>query len=237
MPNEVIVAKKNRAWEIAKRMPYQTVTFAIVYIVLYYTIPRDSDTYALLRFDSDLPREAYRWWTYSLLHWTPTHLYMNITMLILYGILLEYTNMVWRTFLIYQLAILGGAFGAGWYLRIVPNNIYLVGASGGIYGLLAAQSGYLIINWPEMDVLSRIIHTSFLIAPTVSDIVVSSIHPNPQTSYSAHVGGFIAGVMASICLVRNIRVYRWENITKITVGCLFGVYLIAGGINLLTLHS
>lgn len=228
---------RSQCLEIVKRIPYQTIGFVILYLGMYYTSPFDSDNYALLAFDSDRPREAYRWWTYSLLHLNNMHIYMNLVMFIIFGSLLEISNMTLRTFAIYNLSILGGAFGCGWSLRFIPRDIpiRLVGASGGIYGLLASQTGYLIINWPELNPILRIFSTSLLIAPTASDIVLSAMNPSEQTSYSTHVGGFVTGVMASICLVKNIRTYRWENILKITTGCILGCYMVAGAVNLATL--
>jgi membrane associated rhomboid family serine protease len=159
---------------------------------------------------------------------------MNIIMLIACGGLLEYSNYQWRTFCIYHLAILGGACGCGWSLRFLGYKpMYLVGASGGIYGLLAAQTGYLMMNWPEISIPVRILNTSLLVIPTSIDVIMSCIQPNPRTSYSTHVGGFITGAMASVCFARNIKKLKWETIAKITTGCVLGCTLIAGIVNML----
>lgn len=223
-------------WRIIKKLPWHTMAMVASYIAIFYTIPRDSEAYVDLAFDSDYLKEAYRWWTYSLLHYNTFHIYGNMIMLIACGALLEYGNYQWRTFCIYNLAILGGACGCGWSLRFLQHDpMTLVGASGGVYGLLAGQTGYLMMNWNDISVPARIWNTSFLVVPTSIDIILSAIHPNPQISYSTHVGGFITGAMASICLVRNIRPLKWENIVKITTGCVLGCTLIAGFANLLTL--
>lgn len=228
-----IYQKQIKPVNIIKRVPWNAVVMSIIYIIIYYKINPASSIYSGLQFDTEKLREIYRWWTYSLLHSSNSHLYMNMVMLYICGGFLEFDSGVWRTFIIYNLSILGGACGCGWSHRFVyKEDIFLVGASGGIYGLLAAQTGNLIMNWKEFNIISRSANTSLLGMSVISDIVVNSINPNPDISYSTHVGGFITGVLASICFVKNIKVIKWENKLKIASGVLLGSFLTVGIINL-----
>lgn len=217
-----------------RQFPWHTCTMIITYITIFYTVARDSFAYDELVFNSNLTKEVYRWWSYSLLHYSPIHLWSNMLVMLVSGSLLEYGNYEWRTFCIYNLAIVGGVCGCGWSLRFIPReSMNLVGASGGCYGLLAAQTGYLMMNWPELGTVTRWFNTGMLVWSTSVDIVLSCVFPNPNISYSTHVGGFLTGAMASVCLARNIKPLRWENITKIATGCLLGCFLAASAANLL----
>jgi membrane associated rhomboid family serine protease len=219
-----------------KWIPWHTFGMIVLYVILFYNIKKGSDDYNLLAFRSTETKDVYTWWTYSLLHFNEYHLYGNMMVLLASGGLLEYGNEVWRTTVIYNLSILGGVCGCGWSLRFIPRDpTSLVGASGGIYGLLAAQIGYLMMNWPELSIPVRVMNTGLLVSSTSSDIILSCINPNAKVSYSTHFGGFLTGAMASVCFVHNIKPLRWEKIAKITTGCVLGGVLIAGFVNLLTL--
>lgn len=220
-----------------RQLPIHTCTMIVIYIILFYTITRGSFGYNALEFNSNLTNEAYRWWSYSLLHFSPAHLYGNMVVMLASGGLLEYGNYEWRTACIYNLAIIGGACGCGWSLRFIPRTatLHLVGASGGIYGLVGAQTGYIMMNWPEFSVPERWFHTGLLVWSTSVDIILSCVFPNPHISYSTHFGGFVTGALSSICLARNIKPLRWENITKIATGCFLGCVLLAGAANLFSL--
>lgn len=221
-----------------KRFPFHTIAMAFIYIVIFYKVPQTSSIYDDLAFNSHELQKAYTWWTYSLLHGNVMHLISNVIMLCICGGLLEICNYTWRTCCIYNFSILGGSCGCGWGIRFLPNGwIILVGASGGIYGLLAAQTGYLLLNWRELDSVTKMTNTSLLITSTTIDIVVSCMYPNENISYSTHVGGFITGSIASICFVRNLKEQKWERKVIIAAGCMLGCFLGAGVINLITLAS
>lgn len=228
--------KQHSKCAMIQRLPLYSVMMSIIYIWIFYFVSRGSDRYNLLAFRSKMTDEVYRWWTYSFMHYDSMHLYGNMMVLLAAGGLLEYGNGQWRTFCIYNLAILGGACGCGWSLRFIPRPSFkLVGASGGIYGLLASQIGYLMMNWPELSPAARIMNTGLLVSSTSSDIILSCVSPNVRVSYSTHFGGFMTGAMASVCFVKNIKPLRWERVAKITTGCLLGCFLAAGFANLLSL--
>ncbi len=228
-------ARKRPRWKtILIRFPYYTFAFVAIYIAIYFTIPQMSPTYQTLWFDSDLQerRQVYRWYTYSLLHANLEHLIMNCIVWVFYSTMVALDNNKFRVFLIQTLSILGGVFGCGWQIRITKANLTLVGASGGIYGMLSCQIGNLIVNWPELDFFKRLVYTTFLISTTVSDIIFSVLMYSSTISYSAHIGGFIMGMFAGGCLMHNIRKLKWERHFRTACGICVLMFTIAGTVNL-----
>lgn len=217
-----------------RRVPWYTLSMMIVYISVYYNVPVRSTEYMELVFDTHKPREMYRWWTYSLLHMHATHLWINVTMMFLFGGVFEYDQWWWRAVIVHNASIYGGALACGWDHRFADRKrVLLVGASGGIYGLLSALTGNLILNWPELSFEKRLLNTSVLCSGVISDIVSNAVRPNPSTSYSTHVGGFVTGVLMSSCVVHNIKKYDWETKWRWTTAGLLSIFFLAGFLNLI----
>lgn len=53
----------------------------------------------------------------------------------------------WRVALVYIAGVLAGSMGTS----IANPNIYLAGASGGVYALITAHIATIIMNWHEME--------------------------------------------------------------------------------------
>ena len=215
------------------RLPWYSLSISIVYCVLYSVYPYRSSTFRQLAFDTEFPQEAYRWYTYSLMHLNAAHISMNVLMTFIFGALIEWDNFAIRCFGIHTASIIGGAFGCGWEHRFTGKNIMLVGASGGAYGLLASQMGNLIVNWPELGFERRLIFTSLLVCTTLSDVIVSIVCYNPMVSYSTHVGGFITGAIAGNCMMKNWKKLEWEKWYRIACWIALACYLAAGMTNIL----
>lgn len=227
------VESQKRIRKTCLRLPWYSLCICIIYIAIYFSYPPYSPMFNNLNFDTEFPREAYRWYTYSLLHLGAAHISTNIMMTMICGALIEWDSYALRCFLIHTLSIIGGGFGCGWESRSKHKLIAMVGASGGAYGLLASQMGNLIINWPELDLLRRIVFTSLLVCTTVSDIVVTIIMYDPMVSYSTHIGGFIAGAIAGGCIMKNWKKVNWERYYRIGCWVALGAYLAAGMTNML----
>jgi membrane associated rhomboid family serine protease len=219
------------------KFPWYTMMTILLYIVLYTNIPVGSKEFDALSLRLSKSKQSYRWYSYSYIHGSDIHLATNIILYIVVSIPIEYDNFIWRTFLIQFFSIIGGACGPGWEQRLLQpdTKITVVGASGGIYGMLASISGNLILNWSELPMYKRLIYISMLSCMVTSDVVVSSIFPNPSISYSCHMGGFIAGTFAGICCMKNIKVLQWERRLRIASGSVLSIYIFMGAINLFTL--
>ena len=88
---------------------------------------------------------------------------------------------------IYLIAILGGALG----VAVLDQDAVTVGASGGIFGLMAAA--FLIARQRGLDELASQI--GFLV---VLNLVIT--FAVPQISIGGHIGGLISGGVAALAI-------------------------------------
>lgn len=76
-----------------------------------------------------------------------SHLWSNVIFQLILGVLLEIVHNWKRVAIIYLSSILGGSL----FITILDPQVYAVGASAGVYGLLFSHLSTIIINWNEMD--------------------------------------------------------------------------------------
>ena len=220
-----------------QHFPFYSLPIVLLHISMYYAAPLGSKAFNALAFingGEDYERgQIYRWYTYSLAHLNGQHIALNAICTLLYGILIEFDNAAWRCLLIHTASIIAGALGCGWEYRVTGNAVMLIGSSGGVYGLLASQAGNLIVNWPELTLFRRMVFTSVLVSVSITEALVGYFFYSPTISYSTHVGGFIAGLLAGGCLTTNIRKLPWERAFRIACWTGLSIYLLAGAINVL----
>jgi membrane associated rhomboid family serine protease len=132
--------------------------------------------------------EYYRLLTAGFLHAGPIHLLFNMFALWILGSMIEPALGRWRFGLIYFVSLLCGSFGA---LLLSPNEL-TVGASGAVFGLMAAAAvlarnrGFSLME----SGLGIWIGLNLLITFTV-----------PNISIGGHLGGLIGGGVAALLLV------------------------------------
>jgi membrane associated rhomboid family serine protease len=131
--------------------------------------------------------EPYRIVTYSLLHAGIFHLGLNMFGLYVLGRLLEPAIGTARFLGIYFVSVLAGAFGA---LLLDPLDL-TVGASGGIFGLMAAA--FLIARHRGFDQLASQVGF-FVVINVVFTFSVSAI------SVGGHIGGLIGGGLVALLI-------------------------------------
>ncbi|MFN7114959.1 MAG: rhomboid family intramembrane serine protease [Alphaproteobacteria bacterium] len=141
--------------------------------------------------------------THMFLHGGWLHIGVNIGMLMAFGSALEKTIGLKRAALIY---FLSGVIGAGLHFAVMPQDISpLIGASGGISGLFG---GMLILMFRSGllggEGYRRLI---FLIVLWIGISLAFGYAGMPGTegkvAWTAHVGGFIAGLALYPLLVRE----------------------------------
>jgi len=116
----------------------------------------------------------------------------------------------WRIGLIYVLGVMSGAL----LFFVFDKNIYLAGASGGVYTLLSAHIANVIINWGEMQFnwIRAIVLGLFVSADVGVALYQRYIENTPnKVSYISHIGGFVAGLLLGIVILRNLRLKSWEQ--------------------------
>lgn len=202
-----------------------------------------------LIYDPHRRREAWRFLTYMLLHGNHQHIISNMILQVVVGIPLEmgqpgYIGSL-RVLALYFAGLILGALGAS----IVQPNMFLVGASAGIYALVMAHLSTLILNWKEdgeiyqqrrkIDGISsalnpwiRLFRLLFVIAFVLVDvgtIVYNEVYLKTEssTSYAGHAFGALAGLLIGILVLENRKVEDWELIFKWIGLGVFGLLLCA----------
>jgi membrane associated rhomboid family serine protease len=135
----------------------------------------------------DADGEWYRTITYGFLHSGLFHLAINMFVLYILGTLLEPVIGTARFVAIYLISILGGALG----VTLIDEFEVTVGASGGIFGLMAAA--FLVARQRGLDDLASQI--GFLV---VLNLVITFAVPN--ISIGGHLGGLVAGGVSALAL-------------------------------------
>lgn len=130
--------------------------------------------------------QYYRLVTAGFLHVSLLHIASNLLALFIIGPLLERLLGRWRFALVYLLGILGGSAAVYAFGQV---NTPEVGASGAIFGLFAAA--LVLVRKLGLD-------AQWLIGIIVLNFVFTfSIH---NISKLAHVGGFLAGALATLAI-------------------------------------
>jgi membrane associated rhomboid family serine protease len=226
------VARRNY-YDLYKQLPLVNIALIAAYFVLFSTHPSwPSDPEAsdrTLLVDTHAPkREIWRLYTYSLLHGDWAHLVNNCAFMALLGFVLNSAHGNGNFLLLHTLGVVSGAVGVFWESVIEGGRrILIVGASGGVYCIIGAHVGNVAINFGEMpDRWYRILFLSYYI---VADVLLYFFYHNALVSYSAHLGGFLAGAMSSPLVLINVREMPWERKLKYAlVACVSAATLASG---------
>lgn len=215
-------SRQETYWSMCKNIPIFNVACIAVYVAMfvwYHDLSR-------LELDTDEPREAWRLYTYSLLHANLAHILNNCIFMVLMGMLLNIAHGNIRVFLIHTAGVLGGAYGVEWEKTLFKiDRLRVIGASGSIYCIAGAQVGNLIINWGEMPFrYARLFILTYLF---VADILAYVFFYQENVSYSCHLGGFLAGVFLSPFVLVNVRKLKWEKPFRWTCLTLFTAGMLA----------
>ncbi|HEX6115560.1 MAG TPA: rhomboid family intramembrane serine protease, partial [Solirubrobacterales bacterium] len=136
--------------------------------------------------------ELYRIVTGAFLHGGIIHLGLNMLVLFILGRLLEPGIGGARLAAIYFVSLLAGSFGA---LLLDPDKV-TVGASGAIFGLMAAA--FVIARKRGMEALSNEIGVLVAI-----NLVITFTIPN--ISIGGHIGGLVGGGLAALAITAGER--------------------------------
>ncbi|UYV61261.1 RHBDL2 [Cordylochernes scorpioides] len=140
------------------------------------------------------------------------HLIFNIIIQLALGIPLEMVHKWWRVGLVYLVGVVAG-------------DTFLAGASGGVYAIMAAHLANVILNWGEMEFAwVRAIALGFVAISDVANAIVERYQGKTnRISYAAHIAGALAGLLIGARVLRNLRVYRWEDILAWVFFSIFGM--------------
>ncbi|XP_017473708.1 PREDICTED: protein rhomboid-like [Rhagoletis zephyria] len=156
--------------------------------------------------------EMWRYVSYMLLHANWFHLSFNVVVQLAYGLPLEVVHGSTRVAIIYLAGVFAGSLGTS----VVDSQVYLVGASGGVYALLAAHLANILLNFAQMRYgmlqLARLI---VLVSCDLCYAVYTKYHYSskvayseaktllPSVSYVAHLTGALAGFTMGLLVLKN----------------------------------
>ena len=194
----------------ASRRPYLTWTLLALNILawLVLTAAGGSDrTDVLLKFGAmSGPHIAdgqyWRLFTAMFLHAGLTHLLLNAVGLFIFGRIVEGIYGHARFALIYVLAGLGGSVLS--YMLNSPGAVG-VGASGAIFGVLAALAAFFVARRGTLGEMARQNLTGILIMVAINLFFGFA---SPGIDNWAHVGGFVVGFAIGFAVVPNYQALR-----------------------------
>lgn len=143
------------------------------------------------------------------------HLVLNMYTLYLFGQALEPMLGRWRFLALYLISILGGSIAVMW---LASTNTWVVGASGGAFGLMAA---YLVV------LRSIGANSNSMVGVIAINLVFSFI--SPSISWEAHVGGLAVGALVAF-LYSKTRDLKKQNFQLLGLAGIVLVLTLAGGI-------
>ena len=182
----------------------------------------------------------FTYFTYSFLHLNFEHLTSNMLMLLTTWPLLELGHDSLRPFIVYCFGVIFSCLLAACF----QPNIWLIGASGGVFAVSLAFLANLLMNVEEMDrnflkyklplvvlIVLQVVKEGFgayfrEIRPKTSSSGLNldqNQEETHQVSHMAHIGGAITGLMFGVVVLRNYVIKKWERILR---WVLFGVYCV-----------
>jgi rhomboid-related protein 1/2/3 len=159
--------------------------------------------------------QVYRWLTHQFTHNGVAHLLMNTWMTTILGIPLEAVGGTRRICLLFNLGVLGGSLC--W--MIGDGHRPVVGASGGVYALLAMHFSSLILNWRQKKFRKPTLFCLLLLIALDVAQGESLGQGTMAVSGTVHVGGFLMGLVAGVAFGRNWEVQRYQVVLQ--VFCVF----------------
>ncbi|TDG47363.1 hypothetical protein AWZ03_006222 [Drosophila navojoa] len=175
------------------------------------TGPIPSDSMFIYR--PDKRHEIWRFILYMVLHAGWFHLGFNVAVQLLFGLPLEMVHGSSRIACIYFSGVLAGSLGTS----IFDPEVFLVGASGGVYALLAAHLANVLLNYHQMryGVLRLafiLIFASFDFGFAIyaryagEDLPPGQLAVSPAAvSYVAHLAGAVAGLTIGLLVLKNFE--------------------------------
>lgn len=154
--------------------------------------------------------EAWRFFTYMLVHVGIMHLLVNLLVQLFLGVPLEMVHRWWRVTLVYLAGVAAGSLATS----LTDPKVHLAGASGGVYALIAAHIATIIMNWAEMEF--AIIQLCVFLLLTIVDVGTAVYerywrNVDQNIGYVAHLAGAVAGLLVGIGVLRNLEKRKWEK--------------------------
>lgn len=155
--------------------------------------------------------------SYSINHKNITHITFNTVALVYFALytIHAYGNII--TAVVYTLSVI--AAGASYYIQcyLQHSSEDIIGASGGVYGLVGFTLVIAIIKLTKnsqelqkknIDIKISLLYIMLEMTQVLNVAVIVAIDtytfltsPNSAIAHSAHLGGFLSGVLLGFCVV------------------------------------
>ena len=202
-------------------LPWSILLLSLVQIILFYAEPNNG--YGLAVRLPLVPGEEYKLITCILAHADIFHLWGNLIIQIVVGVLIELTEGTLRTQLIYWLSGLAASLSEAALFEPTAERptTKLLGASGAIYALLLIGLSSTIMNFKETR------GAWFIIIAYMSAIAfetyVSIQSSATNIAFAAHAIGALYGFVLGLIFVRNMHITKCERtITLISTVFILG---------------
>ncbi|KAI8039410.1 protein rhomboid [Drosophila gunungcola] len=193
-------------------------------------VPIPSDSVLVYRPDRRL--QVWRFFSYMFLHANWFHLGFNIVIQLFFGIPLEVMHGTARIGVIYMAGVFAGSLGTS----VVDSEVFLVGASGGVYALLAAHLANITLNYAHMKSASTQLGSVVIFVSCDLGYALytqyfdgGAFAKGPQVSYIAHLTGALAGLTIGFLVLKNFGHREYEQLIwwlALGVYCAFTVFAI-----------
>ncbi|KAJ1449642.1 peptidase S54, rhomboid domain-containing protein, partial [Pelagophyceae sp. CCMP2097] len=137
--------------------------------------------------------QAWRLVSYQFVHSGYFHIFSNVLIALMYGAPIELVHGHAKLLVVYNLGVTLGALTCAFS---DPARA-VVGASGGVYTLIGLHTADVCLNFDAMQSgLRRVVRTALCLLVPVTDLLVYVlVVKSTDTSYSAHIGGWIGGFL------------------------------------------
>jgi membrane associated rhomboid family serine protease len=199
------------------RPPLMTVALVLSWIFVQRKRgypPYDEDAYCL---GPDTPFRTV--FAHAYAHSSREHLYSNVVSMLLVGAVLEAVEGPLCVLCIFVCAVPCGAA----YHSLWKPHVFVRGASGGVYGVMASHVSTMLMNWHEMPL--RYFRLLACVLVLAAEVAGRYWYRQPNLGYAAHFGGAVGGAAAALVLVRNVRL-RCHEFAFLFVGLV--VYAASG---------
>lgn len=156
--------------------------------------PRRLLRYGALPSSGNFHGQYWRLFSYSLLHLNATHLIANVALLAWVGRIVELRIGTARFLLVYLASVLVGGLAIAIKDALDPSFGMSVGASGGVFGLLAASIVLVFRRDMARFGQDRGIRGGLIVCLALA-IAMSFL---PGVSFAGHLGGLVAGLILAL---------------------------------------
>ncbi|NIO19424.1 MAG: rhomboid family intramembrane serine protease [Candidatus Aenigmarchaeota archaeon] len=180
------------SYKFTESFTFYIIVINVILFVIQILFPPFTDLFAL---DPSfaLSTRYYQFITYMFLHGSLIHIALNMFVLAIFGFPLEQTIGRNRFITVYILSGLGSA--VFYLLMMASYDISLLGASGGVFGVLAAYAFKYPRQWVYLFGFFPLPASVLIVFLLIEEMFLGILGLQPGIANFGHVGGIITGLI------------------------------------------